>query len=513
MDATRKSNRYQLIRDTGYLWIGNIIEMVLSAIRSLFVPGWLGPKMYGVIGALNITTQYGRHLDLGVNTAMSREVPQYSARSEVAQALEYGKATLAFNLITSSIPALAMIVFAFFMWDFYGWQVFWGVLAYAAILILTRLDIFYQLYLKSVFKFNNAGVGIFIRAVVSFALVIVLTYFYGFYGYLIATLAGFAATVIYLVMVGGLPLSVIPQWRYLKPLIKGGLPLFIIALGGILLQTIDRLMVVKYYGAVNMGYYALAVLIMNFIYMLPNLAGQAMATRIYGIPRGGDRTRFNDYIIKPTLLMTTSVALLGGFALITLIPLVSAFLPAYDPTPPVLAPLLIGSTCLGGAHAAGYILIALKKIRTIGIIQIISFIVAFIFIRLAIQFRLGLAGVAAGGAAGLTTYAILLQLSAVRQTGSGLGETIKSVIYLLVPPAFVAVALAIAFFFSGPIVYATWLPSVEIVKDLYFFVVRAVIFAVLAAPIVWYTERRVEIIRTIWTGLKEKFAIEDDKVI
>lgn len=513
MDATRLSHRYKLICDTGYLWIGNIIEMILSAVRSLFVPGWLGPEMYGVIGALNITTQYGRHLDLGVNTAMSREVPQYAARSEVAQAVEYGRATLAFNLLTSSAPALAMIVFAFILRDFYGWEVFWGVLAYAAILILTRLDIFYQLYLKSVYRFNHAGIGIFVRAVVSFALVIVLTYFYGFYGYLVATLAGFVVTVMYLAITCGLPFDIIPKWRYLKPLIKAGLPLFVIALGGILLQTIDRLMVIKYYGAVNMGYYVLAVLIMNFIYMLPNLAGQAMATRIYGIPREGDPARFNDYVIKPTLLMTTSVALLGGFALITLIPLVSVFLPAYDPTPPVLAPLLIGSTCLGGAHAAGYILIALKKIRTIGIAQIISIIVAFIVIRLAIHFHLGLAGVAAGGAAGLTIYAIILQLSAVRLTGMGLGETVKSIVYLLVPPAFVAAALAVAFLLSAPIVYSTWLPDSEIMKDLYFFLVRAGVFSVLTAPTIWYTEKRVEVIRTVWTGLKERFAIEDDKVI
>jgi len=235
LDESRLSRRFKLIRDTGYLWVGNIIEMVLSAIRGLFVPGWLGPQFYGVIGALNITTQYGRHLDLGVNTAMSREVPQYAARSEVAQAMEYGRATLAFNLLTSTVPALVMIIVAVIIGDLYGKQVFWGILAYAAILILTRLDVFYQLYLKSVYKFNRAGVGIFIRAIVSFALVIILTYFYGFYGYLVATLGGFAITVVYLAIAVGLPINVIPKWRYLKPLIKTGLPLFVVALGGILL--------------------------------------------------------------------------------------------------------------------------------------------------------------------------------------------------------------------------------------------------------------------------------------
>ncbi|MCP4230432.1 MAG: hypothetical protein GY771_09845, partial [bacterium] len=138
MDKSRLSRRLHIIRDTGYLWASNIIEMLLSGIRSLFVPGWLGPEMYGILGALNITTQYGRHLDLGVNTAMSREVPQYAARSEVAQSKEIGRATLAFNLLTSSIPAVAMLVFAFILGGYYGGEVFWGIIAYAAILILTR---------------------------------------------------------------------------------------------------------------------------------------------------------------------------------------------------------------------------------------------------------------------------------------------------------------------------------------------------------------------------------------
>ncbi|MCP4229969.1 MAG: hypothetical protein GY771_07440, partial [bacterium] len=366
---------------------------------------------------------------------------------------------------------------------------------------------------KSTYKSNGAGLGILIRAVVSFVQVIVLTYFYDFYGYLAATLIGFAVTVVYLVFVGRLPLDIIPKWRYVKPLIKAGLPLFVIALGGILLQTIDRLMVIKYYGAVNMGYYALAVLIMNFIYMLPNLAGQAMATRIYGIPREGDRALFNDYIIKPTLLMTTSVALLGGFALITLIPVVSAFLPAYNPTPPVLAPLLIGSTCLGGAHAAGYILIALKKIKIIGIAQIIGVIIAFVVIRLMIHLNLGLAGVALGGAAGLTIYAIILQLSATRETGQKPKEAFRSVVYLLFPPAFVAACLAIAFLVSGPVVFFIGIPPNEIAKDLLYFAVRGTVFLILSIPIIWYTEKRVRVVYTIWTGLKERFAVEDDKVI
>jgi len=134
-------------------------------------------------------------------------------------------------------------------------------------------------------------------------------------------------------------------------------------------------------------------------------------------------------------------------------------------------------------------------------------------IRPAIHFNLGLAGVALGGAVGLTSYAIILQLSAVKLTGQGPGETIKSIAYLLVPPAFVAAALAVAFLLSAPIVYSTWLPGNEIMKDLYFFIVRGAVFSALTIPIVWYTERRVKVIYTIWTGLKERFVVEEDKVI
>ena len=68
-----------LAKDAAKLWAGTAVEQLLGLVRGIIIPRYLGPGLYGVLGALGLITKYGAYLQLGITTAVGREVPYAQA--------------------------------------------------------------------------------------------------------------------------------------------------------------------------------------------------------------------------------------------------------------------------------------------------------------------------------------------------------------------------------------------------------------------------------------------------
>ncbi len=506
MTARREDDTKKLaiIRDAGRLWYSTVVEQVLAVVRGFIVPVWLGPTYYGILGVLNLILQYGQYADLGVVNGLYRELPMYRNKGDRETARGITRSAFAFNLITAIIAAIFIVVVAFVLRGRIRNVSFWGLLAFSVILILYRFTVFYQTLLKARINFKAVGRSIALRGIATFATVVVLTYFYGIYGlYVGLIIAGFIVCA-YLVARVRTRLCVLPNGRYLKELLRVGIPYFVVNLVGYLMISVDRVTVFSLMSKTDMGYYTLAATITAFVFSMPMNIGQVLGPRVFGVPRDGDRAGFYTYLLKPTVLMTTLSSLLGGAAILLLIPLLRYALPDYSPTMRLVPPMFVAFTVLSGTHGSGFILIALHRFRSLALANLIAAAIIAAACWFVIGRGFGLFWVAVSAAAGITAYAVFLQLAAWRILGLPARAGISAVFYLFFPPGLMAGALFLAFF-GGNFVLAPVAPSAITVKwDLMYLGVRLLIYGVVAAGLLFYAEKRTGVIGLVLGALRSR---------
>jgi O-antigen/teichoic acid export membrane protein len=495
-----------LAKDAAKLWAGTIVEQLFGLVRGVIIPRYLGPGLYGVLGALGLITKYGTYLQLGITTAVGREVPYSLKRDNVAAADTLARAGYSFNLLTSVVPAFFLAGYALATWGRYEVVTSWGLVAFSFLLITSRFEIYFTTLFRAQRRFSSSLAFTVFKSATLFLLPVSLLFAYGLYGVFIGLVAGGA-----IVMLVGSAWTRAwagpwPDWAVIKKLLPVGLPLAGIGVLGFGLQSVDRLMVIHFFGVRDVGYYMLAVTAVTFVYFLPMNIGQAMAPRIYGLSREGDRGAFEEYLVKPSLLITYLVAALGGAVVIVAVPFVRYILPAYEPSVPVVAALLVGITCLGGAQGAAHILVALGRFRSIAAAQVFSLALAALAIYGAVRSGWGLVGVGAAASAGLVVYACLMQFLAWRQMSLPARTFAQAFGYLLMPPAAVAAGLAFAFFGGQSILAAArpalGRPTVD--------VVNLVLRLSLYASVVWafglYVERETNFVKRLRRLVKERIS-------
>jgi O-antigen/teichoic acid export membrane protein len=505
-ESERPESRALLARDAAKLWAGTAVEQLLGLARGVVIPRYLGPGLYGILGALGLITKYGAYLQLGITTAVGREVPYALKRDDVDVAARLARVGYSFNLFTSAVPALALAAYALATWGRYAAATSWGLVAFSFLLITSRFEVYFTTLFRAQRRFSASFAFTTFKSAALLVLPVGLLFAYGIYGVFIGSVAGGVV-----VMLAGSAWTRAwagpwPDWAVVKKLLPVGLPLAGIGVLGFALQSVDRLMVIHFFTAQEVGYYMLAVTAVTFVYFVPMNVGQAMAPRIYGLSREGDRAAFEEYLVQPSLVITYLVAALGGAAVIGAVPFVRYVLPAYEAAVPVVAALLVGITCLGGAQGAAHILIALGRFRAIAAVQAVSLALATLSIGAALRFGWGLVGMAAASSAGLVLYACLIQFLAWRLMSLPARTFVQAVGYLLLPPAAVAAGLVVAFY-GGQSLLTLLRPGLaRPAVDIANLVLRLLLFAPTVGAFGLYVERETGFVKRLRRLIKERIS-------
>ena len=502
----RPESKWRLAADAAKLWGGTVVEQLFALARGVVLPRWLGPTSYGVFGGLGLILKYGAYLQLGLTNAAGREIPYALAADERARADAIARAVYGFSFFASVIPAAALALYAVATWGHYRPEVSWGLVTFAVLLVTGRFELLFDALFQARRQFGSSFAFTAVKAAVSFALVVGLLYFYRLYGVYVGLVA--SGVIFWLVGTAWTRswAAPWPDWRVIRTLLKIGLPFVGIGALGFFLQSFDRLLVIKFLPGKTLGYYMLATTVVSFIYIIPLNVGQAMAPRIFALPREGDHAAFEEYVARPTLVITFLVAAVGGLAILALIPFVRYVLPAYEPAVPVVAALLVGVTCQGGVQGAGFTLIALGRFGVIALAQLVALVIGGAVVGAALLRGWGLVGVGLGSSAALVVYSFLLQALAVRAMSLGRRKWVAAYAYLLLPPAAVAAALTVAFEVGGFLAKPWFREAPQPAGDLATFGVRVVLFAVPLALCGLYVERQTGIARRAWTAARERLS-------
>ena len=246
-----------------FLSSSNIISNALNIIAGLFVAKWLLPEELGSFNTFTIFTGYIILIQLGIPSALSRELPYFLGGGEKETAL---RLTAVSQYWQKALGNLCLFT-GFFLSGFFTWQENYETAAGALVVgFLTWQGLYVTKYLKVLFRtnrdFNKLSWITMINAAVAFA-GIYFVYLYGFYGLclraILSVLVDFAITYKWR------PIKVRAEWdktSFLE-LLKLGLPMFAVASIYGLWPLLQRTLVLTLGGTKALGLFALAIMVQN----------------------------------------------------------------------------------------------------------------------------------------------------------------------------------------------------------------------------------------------------------
>lgn len=335
--------RSKILKDTLVLNIATGIGQLLSVVQSFLVMRFLVPGALGVWIGLAIVIGYASYGHLGLEYGMGMRLLHYRGCGDTQREAECEDS-------------------AYMAWTLIGLMLMMGLAAYTiatprpaavrgGLLVIALMVPFEQQtafrgrwQTASKMDFHLGSYIAVARSLLTFVLFVPLAYFFGVVGIIAGTFV-VSATV-----------SVAWWWKseyrfhwhvsapMVRELFSIGFPVLLISIGGVLVQTVDRVLVGSRLGAQNLGYYGVTSLGGGLLLGVLSQAGNALGPHIF-LEMGrskGEAESLERYLVKPTLIMSY-LAVVGIAILLFVIPLViDMALPRYRPGIPAVYGFLPG---------------------------------------------------------------------------------------------------------------------------------------------------------------------------
>lgn len=373
--------RKKIFKDTLFLSASILIYQGVRIVQTFLIMHFLNPHYYGIWLGLNIVLMYGVYAHLGVEYGFAMRLPYYQGQNKTEQALKASDTGyLAWSVLTL-ICALTVIGYGVSAPRFSGFERM-GLVIIAGLMVAEQQIAFLSRWNYSGPKnFKMPSILSVIRSIISFCVLVPMTYFFNVEG----------------VMIGSLLVAVffVAIWWVKTPyrfkgdvslasfsdMIKIGFPILLVVLGGQLIETSDQILIISFLGSASLGYYGVAWLAGNVLYGLVSQAGCAISPHItenFG-KVNDSTTELRKYLLKPTILFSYLMSVLLMLLVFSLPPLALLFLPQYAPGLRAFYFLIPGFFFLGiiltANNILNLILISKKRQRWIVYFQIIAIII------------------------------------------------------------------------------------------------------------------------------------------
>jgi O-antigen/teichoic acid export membrane protein len=417
--------RKKILKDTLLLNASSIIAQGVGFFQSIFMMKFLDPDTYGLWLGLNIVLLYSAHIHLGMEFGMGVRLPYFNGKGEIERAEQM--ADTVYVLWTAAVILLAagVVAFGLFMPGLKEIERF-GLFIIAAISLFAQQIQFFTRWLTSAQKdFSVISIMSIVRSVVSFVLTVLFARSYGVQGVIVA--AGLTFLIMFPLWFFKTPYRF--RWKLSKEMffdsIQTGFPIFLVVLGGVLIQTLDRSLILMLLGPKSLGTYGIVTLASGVSYGLMAQAGSAISPHIaeeMGRSKD-DPTALAKFLVKPTLMFSSFAAVLGMSLFIAVPPLVEFLLPKYRSALPAFICALPAayflSIILTASNILNIILITQKRQRLVIYLQGLAILVQVCCTIKFIDLGWSVAGAALGATVSAAAYSIAtLALTAAQMSSS-----------------------------------------------------------------------------------------------
>ncbi len=376
--------------------------MALGLIAGFWVARLLGPSDFGIWNAVSLVLVYGAYLEFGVLSAMGRDLPFYLGQGDVEKAASVEGAARQVTIFGAVVAAL--LVFAFSLLPSHSSMMARGLQAMAIVLILQQIYTYYRIVLRSHNYIKELSQQQVLLALVSSGLAVAFVVFLGLTGRMIAAIMAQAVIVLYALRRN--PWLPVPKFKLSTAwsLMRVGVPITITGFILSLLATVDRLMVIKFLGAKELGYFGFALLLTSVVSLIPAMATQVLYPRIsnqFG-SAGKNVEALRAFVLTPPVILSALLPILIGSLYLSLPLVISVLLPAYTPGITAARIVVVGIFFFGILGLTDSFLVTIGKLKQYALFGCVALLLNIILDYTFLQLGYGIEGIALGGT--LITY-------------------------------------------------------------------------------------------------------------
>ncbi len=491
-------NRVKLIIDTGKMWSGVLISQLIAVLRGIIIPRLLSPIDYGIIGALSLPVNYSQYLDLGFHRTMKREIPRLAGKGDEEGIERVKGGTMRVNIFTVIIYSIALL--------FYGILfvrnrvVLLGLVAIIIFILFSRFQQFLRTIFESRQRFGVVSFSNILFAILTLIILIPLVYLKGLIGYFIGIVFCGIIVFLYLFLKREEKIPLGSDWSTIKSLSKIGIPMFLMGIGGTLLTTIDRIMVIKFLSRADLGFYTMAGTVALFLISLPANVSKVIGPTIFETwGRYEDINRLKLFALKPISSITVITGLTISTTILLMPIIFQVLLPRYMPAVYPCAILLLGVYIRSTGVGIGEVLIALNKQMKMFMFQSICLAIAVGLIYYFIHNEWGLIGVALGEVITLFIYYVIL----FSYTGCLLNFNWEDILWLIFDTLLPLSVFAIAtYYIMNNILSPPYIDIQGFHPHIIVALKRMGILIITSIPLFVYAQWRSRFFTTLFAGLK-----------
>ena len=435
----------KFIRDSmGFAFAQYVVRAALM-LRGLVAARLIGPEAFGAWSALQMMMEYGTLPLLGTQQGLDQMVPPRMVAGDAAALRRVKRAALFNILLLTSLFILACV----------GWVTLgssrllgawgpWGLVLALVCVAAINLANYQTSIQRSHGDFKTVSGWMLLQGAIGAFAGLALTPWLGGWGLLLGWTAGCVAALVFSTVRSraNAPMSPTVAQEGLD-LVQVGFPMFVLIASALVMRSLDRLIILRYLGNRDFGFYSISMMAMTFLLYMPDAVTYVMYPRLLRQfdEDGRDPQGIRDLAERFMRISSLIVPAFSAIVFLAAMPVVELLLPKFVPGVGALQALCFGAIGLGFGNFASVVLMTLGRQTMLMPTAFVSIAIGAALDLTAIKLGYGITGVAW---ATLATYAINgAILLSMALTGLGLsGRGMLAAIGRLFLPLGFAIGLA-----------------------------------------------------------------------
>jgi len=420
----------------------NYIRMFVKLLGGFFIAKFLGPALYGLRNAFDLSLNYEAFSDLGTFSALNRQAPYYRGAKDSTKFSTALSTVFSINIIYAIIAAVLLLLTSWYLRRNDFDQKYVDFIFFLSLMVFTgKFIAFLQIKLKIDKNFYLLSKVEVLYGVSASGLGVILAYLFGFRGVLISL---FSANLIYITYIIFKERK-IPAIRISFPMYwhlhKIGFPMMVLFGLFMLLSSADRILILAMISKEALGYFGIAMVAAAVITTIPQAVHNVtLAPAMEKLGQTGDKKSIKHFFIEPMVLMAYTLPfLLACLHFAIHLPIVY-FLTKYMQSIEIIKILILGYFFYSVASPALSMSLAMNKQLKLMFLVVpvvgLNFLLNYLFIKSG----WGLKGVAMGTSITYFCYFCAIILF----TLSNLDETLRAyprTLVIIIIPIFYTVFL------------------------------------------------------------------------
>lgn len=418
-------------------------------ICKIFIARILGPRDYGLWSALSLILLYGNFLDLGLVYALAKEVPFYRGKGQTQEINVIRSTVFASITLISTIIGIVILISYSICFGKSSNNLYLVISLLSLVLILQQVKNYFLSYFVAEKNFRAVSLLIICLAFLNAILTVSLVIKFHLFGLPLGLGFGYSLVLLYIFYKYRPTFKFYIDIKKLFTLFKIGFPIMLIAINYTIFFTIDRVLIFKYLGKENLGYYGIASALNGLLILFPASLGVMIFPRLsekFGAE--GEAKNLKESIYMPTIILSYFMPILLGIIYLLLPTAVKIFIPQYLPGVNAGKIALIGIMFFSISVFAQKFLIAINRQVHLLFIVLSALVFKMVLIYIFINRQMGINGAAIAANIVYFVYSISVMIFTFYYCKSNLLESIKYLVKIYLPYVYLLLLLFITYYFK-----------------------------------------------------------------